>query len=160
MALREICFFYLARQVHQEFPDRRTSGAKLGAHRRRLQTLEPGDVYASVYTRLEQLDQAYTVFAGLYDRRLSANDEEWLEQLELGQCVAPPRHVVVHIARIARQHLRTQLEHSLADFLVPWMADQTQGLLELPSVCILLPLLGEHGRKQFQLWYHSFEASR
>ena len=50
-ALREICFFYLARQLHMEFPDRRQSGAKISAHRRRLEQLEPGDIHAAITQR-------------------------------------------------------------------------------------------------------------
>eukprot|EP00439_Symbiodinium_sp_Y106_P035541 s4314_g4.t1 len=141
---------------------RRTSGAKLGAQRRRVQDLEPGDAYAIVQAQLEEpmakeLDQAYTTFAGLYNQRLSENDEAWLEQL--GASGAPPRHLVIqHMARLARPFLQMQLERSLANFLAPWMADQTQDHLYLPSVRIMLPLLGDDGRRQFQLWYTSYMA--
>ena len=161
-ALREICLFYMAKKVHLETADRRTSGAKLGAQRRRVQDLEPGDAYAIVQAQLEEpmakeLDQAYTTFAGLYNQRLSENDEAWLEQL--GASGAPPRHLVIqHMARLARPFLQMQLERSLANFLAPWTADQTQDHLYLPSVRIMLPLLGDDGRRQFQLWYTSYMA--
>ena len=162
-ALREICFFYLARQLHMEFPDRRQSGAKISAHRRRLEQLEPGDIHAAITPLLEdwvaeQLDRDYTIFAGYYDRQMPANDAAWLEQV--GQSGAPPRHVAIqHLARIARPRLRAELDPGLADFLAPWMADQTQHLLYTTTVYVLLPLLGSDGRRQFQHWYYGYSET-
>ena len=79
------------------------------------------------------------MFAGYYDRQMPANDAAWLEQV--GQSGAPPRHVAIqHLARIARPRLRAELDPGLANFLAPWMADQTQHLYCTRPLCMCCSL--------------------
>eukprot|EP00439_Symbiodinium_sp_Y106_P020352 s6610_g2.t1 len=161
--LAELCFHYLARHYSNTLFDRRTASARLQGQRRRMQHMEPGDIHATIMPQLDddlaaKLDRDYQSLGNMYDRGIPINDENWLDQV--GRIGDPPRHLALQqVAMLARRHLRDHMEAPAADLIAPFMVDQTCDMLYYPSLYVVLPMLGEHGRRELQQWFHDYSLS-
>ncbi|CAE7380059.1 unnamed protein product, partial [Symbiodinium microadriaticum] len=164
MALRELCFFFLAEHLRCNHPNRRVSTAKYNAQRRSRGNQDPGDLYAYVYVQLEEgpaarLDAAYTALAGLWNRGVPENDITWLASV--GSFQDPPRHVCLqHLDRMLRSSLRRHLDTSSADHMADFMVDHIRGLdlFYIPTLLALFPLLDDDGRREFQQWFLAYSS--
>ena len=166
MALRELCFFFLAAYLVRNHPNKRVSTAKYAAQRRSRGNQDPGDLYAYVYVHLEEgpaarLDTAYTALANLWNRGVPENDVSWLATV--GTFQDPPKHVCLqHLDRMLRSCLRRHLDADSADHMADYMVDYVRSLdlFYVPTLLALVPLLDDDGRRQFQQWFQDYRNRR
>ncbi|CAE7375731.1 unnamed protein product [Symbiodinium necroappetens] len=162
MALRELCFFFLAGHLTFHHENKRVSTAKYAAQRRSRGNQDPGDLYAYVYIQLDEvpaarLDTAYQALAELWNKGVPENDVAWLASV--GSFEDPPKHVcLLHMDRMLRQSLRRHMDAASADHMAGYMVDYIRGLdlFYIPTLLALFPLLDDDGRLEFQQWFHNY----
>ena len=161
MALRELCFFFLAGHVTFHHENKRVSTAKYAAQRRSRGNQDPGDLYAYVYIQLDEvpaarLDTAYQALADLWNKGVPENDVGLAGQCGIlrgsSEACMPPAHGPYAQTKSSPTHgcSKRGPHGELYGGLHPGL-----DLFYIPTLLALFPLLDDDGRLEFQQWFHN-----